>query len=513
MLEVEAQRNPLRNLVRHTLVYGSGYVTIAVAGLLLVPLYTHRLSPSGYGLLGLMLVLYGLMKQVYDFGTTNSIARFFFDQSGRDAEQGLLDLRATALLFLLAYGAALTLALYVPADFWSRLLTQSSHHGDLVRIVAATLYAEALAIVPLTLIRMEERSRLFVTITVGRFLITIGATVLLVVGLGWGVRGALAANAASALGVLVLLLPELLRACRGRPSRQQLRELLAFGAPFFPVILSAWFIEASDRYLLGIYRSHAEVGYYVLGYKVAQIMQISIAAFTMGWAPLRYQILNREDAAEVYRRLTTLYAVAAAILTVGVSLFAREIVAAIAPREYAPAARIVPLIALSYSLNGLYILVLTGMGVAKRTMPLAFVVGAAAVANIALNVVLIPPWGMEAAAVTTVLANVIMVAGSWYFSQRVYPIPYDWRRILATVGLGTAVVSVVVIATPGHGVASIAAGVVGWAGFVALLLATKTISPADASTVRDRLRNLAGRAPRGPERHAVRRFTRGRFGR
>ena len=490
MNDPERERGPLRDLLRHTFVYGSGYVTMAVASFVLVPVYTHRLSPSGYGLLGLMLVLYGLMTQVYDFGTTNSVGRFFFDTGRSDPERGLLHLRATALSFLAAYGAVLTLGLCLPAALWSRLLTQSPHHADLVRIVAVTLYAEALAIVPLTLIRMQERSRRFVTITVTRFVATVGLTLVLVIGLGWGVRGALAANAASALGVVAILLPDLLGALRGRPSWRRLREMLAFGVPFFPVLLASWFVEASDRYLLGVYRSHAEVGYYVLGYKVAQVMQISIAAFAMGWAPLRYRIAERADAAAVYRRLATAYALATGMLTVGVAVFAREIVAAIAPAGYAPAAWIVPLIAFAYSLNGLYVLVLTGLGIAKRTAPAAWVVGAAALGNVAVNVVLIPVWGMRAAAVTTVAANVVMVAGSWFYSQRVYPIPYDWARILRTVALGAGTVAVVAFAAPGHGVLGYGAAAAGWLAFVALLIATRTITPAEIAAAREQGRRL-----------------------
>jgi O-antigen/teichoic acid export membrane protein len=208
-------------------------------------------------------------------------------------------MRATAGAFLAVFGGLLTAALWFGAREWSQLLTQSTSHADLVRVVAITLYAEGLALVPLTLIRMQERSRLYVAITLARFTATLALSILFVVVLRWGVRGALEANAASAIAVLILLLPEYALAIRGRLSRTLLREMLAFGVPFFPVILSAWFIEASDRYLLGIYRSHAEVGWYVLGYKVAQVMQISLAAFSMGWAPLRYRIYKRADAGEV----------------------------------------------------------------------------------------------------------------------------------------------------------------------------------------------------------------------
>lgn len=501
-LSAESQSSPLRDLVRHTIVYGSGYVTMAIASFVLVPVYTRHLSPSSYGLLGLMLVLYGLMSQVYDFGVTNSVARFYFDR-GDDPEQALRRVRSTAVISSAVFGAALTAALWLFAGTWSQLLTQSASHANLVRIVAITLYLEALAIVPLTLIRMQERSRLFVLISLARFVVTLGLSVLFVVSLNWGVRGALLANAASAACVLVVLLPDYRHLLHSSPSASLLKQMLAFGLPFFPVIFSGWFIEASDRYLLGLLRSHTEVGWYVLGYKVAQVMQIALAAFSMGWAPLRYKIYEREDAKEVYRRLTTFYVLASATLTVGLAIFGREIVDVISPRSYAPAATIVPLIAFAYALNGLYLLMVTGMGVAKKTLPMAWVVTAAAAVNVGINILVIPVWGMMAAAVTTVLANVIMVAGSWYFSERVYSIPYDWRRIVRTTLIGAAVVVVAVYLTPGHGAAGWAIGMLAWLAFLGVLVWTRTVPAADLAIARSWLGQARQRGRRRSPRERV----------
>jgi len=314
-----------------------------------------------------------------------------------------------------------------------------------------------------------------------------------------GVRGALLANLGSGVGVLLVLLPSMGSALRIRPSAPLLGEMLRFGVPFFPVLLSAWFIEASDRYLLGFYRTKAEVGYYVLGYKIAQVMQIATAAFSMGWAPLRYRIYDRPDAQDVYRRLTTYYVFGATTLSVALGLYAREVVSLVAPASYAPAATIVPWIAFAYGLNGLYILMVTGMGVSKRTAPMAWVVGVAALVNIGINIVAIPEWGIKAAAWTTVLANALMVAGSWYWSQRVYPIPYDWSRMLRTMGIGIAVVAVFVLAGPGTGIEGILAATAGFLVFLALLV-TSTVSADELDRARTAARGLYRRVSRRPHR-------------
>jgi O-antigen/teichoic acid export membrane protein len=491
------------NLVRHTLVYGSGYVTMAAVSLVLVPVYTHHFSPSEFGLLALMLVLYGLMKQVYDLGFMNSVARFFFDEREEArGESSLHQMRSTSLGFLAVYGGLLTVGLWVLADQWSDLLTGSRDHAELVRIVAITLYAEALAIVPLTLIRMQERSGVYVLITSARFVATLALSVVFVAQLDWGVRGALLGNAIPAAGVLVLLLPDYRLATKAAPSLGLLREMLAFGLPFFPVLAAAWLIEASDRYLLELLTGRDEVGWYSLAGRVAQAMQIAVAAFAMAWTPIRYRIYEGAGAPGIYRRLTSQYAIVASVLTVAIAAFAHEIIAIISPPSFDPAASVVPVLVAAYALYGLYLMMVTGMGVSKRTRPMAWVAGVAAAVNIGLNLLLIPRWGMHAAAATTVLANAMMVAGAWYYSQRAYPIPYDWDR-MARVGLLSAgAVAASLLVSPSAPAAAIASGLVILLAFIAALVLTGTVTSDELAGLRGWLRRLPPRLRR-PERRAA----------
>ncbi len=54
--------------------------------------------------------------------------------------------------------------------------------------------------------------------------------------------------------------------------------------------------------------------------------------------------------------------------------------------------------------------------------------------NVGLNLILIPPYGMMGAAIATVAGySVMFVLMAWH-AQRVYPVPYQWRRIATCVG-------------------------------------------------------------------------------
>ena len=469
---------------------------MAAASLIVTPIYTRHLTLSEFGLLALMLVFYGLMKQVYDLGFTNSVGRFFFDYADEKDDSELPLMRSTSTAFMAAWGGAWTLALIVFASPIADLLMGDSAHADLVRIVGATLYAEALAIVPLTVIRMQERSGLYVRISVARFAGTLVLSILFVAGLGWGVRGALLAIAVPTAGILLLLIAEYRLSLGRGPSLELLKRMLAFGLPFFPVLLSAWVIDGSDRYIIELFRSREEVGTYALAYRIAAVMQIVITAFSMGWAPLRYKIYEQPDARETYRRLASYYVVVISFIGVGLGVFSRDIVAVIAPSSYAAAGVVVPLIALAYAIYGVNLLMITGMGVTKRTGPLAPIALAGAAVNIALNLLLVPRLGIQAAALSTVAAMALMTAGAWWYSQRAYAINYDWLRIAKVTLLAMAFVCVGFALVPAAGLVSVASGLALWLGFGAALVLTGLVHRDDVVAGRSLLLGLYGRLAR-----------------
>jgi putative peptidoglycan lipid II flippase len=66
-------------------------------------------------------------------------------------------------------------------------------------------------------------------------------------------------------------------------------------------------------------------------------------------------------------------------------------------------------------------------------------VGFAAVAlNVALNLLLIPEFGMMGAAVATIGAYGTLFLGMAWKAQRVFPVPYQWRRVVTAFGTAVA---------------------------------------------------------------------------
>jgi O-antigen/teichoic acid export membrane protein len=66
---------------------------------------------------------------------------------------------------------------------------------------------------------------------------------------------------------------------------------------------------------------------------------------------------------------------------------------------------------------------------AKRTDLVAYATLSGAAVNVAGNLVMIPLWGLQGAALATLAAYLAMAALLWLMGRRVYLVAYEYRRL------------------------------------------------------------------------------------
>ncbi len=118
-------------------------------------------------------------------------------------------------------------------------------------------------------------------------------------------------------------------------------------------------------------------------------------------------------------------------MSLALGVLAPWIVDLLAPKHnFTRSAEAVPLLCFATAAYSGYTVLAIGIGRARQTQYNWIVTGLAAAVNIALNVVLIPRYGMMGAAVATLVAYLALFVGMWLNSRRVYPVPYQWRRVM-----------------------------------------------------------------------------------
>jgi O-antigen/teichoic acid export membrane protein len=289
------------------------------------------------------------------------------------------------------------------------------------------------------LFRVEERSAQFVLASLTNVLLTVGATVALVVGADHGATGVVVGNFTGTLLVYLVLLAYRRYQLGLEFDRGLLLEMNRFGLPLVPSALALWATNFSDRFFLVKLADEAEVGLYSIGVRIASALVLVLTAFRMAWPAFAYSIDDDREARRTYAYVLTYLVAASSWLALALTLLSPWLVRLLTTAPFYEASRVVgPLAFASVAFAG-YIVMAIGVGRARRTQFNWVVTGAAAALNVALNLVLIPPYGMMGAAIATVAAYTLMFAGMTLNAQHVYPVPYQWRRVAtaaaAAVGL------------------------------------------------------------------------------
>jgi O-antigen/teichoic acid export membrane protein len=456
----------LRRLATTGAAYTAASILSKLIAVALLPLYTRYLTPTDYGAAEVLFAAVVAASIVIRFGLIEAVLRFYY-RSGEDPDRVVAS--SWAALLWLATAAALA-ALPFAGPISEALLDRSE--PGLTRIAIGGLWVLTLHEYLLTLFRLEERARAFFTVTIANVLAAIALTVALVVGADEGARGLLLGSYASGALFVIGLAFVHRRRLSLRFERDLLRRMLRFGLPTMPAELSLYALNFADRIIIARMVGLAEAGLYSLAVKFAQAVNVLVRGFQLAWPPLAYSIRDDEEARRAYALVVTWFMAGCAFVVVGMWLFSRWIVRALAAPEFFASYEAVGLVSTAVTLYALYMVLLVILGRTGRTEFNFPATIAALVANVALNLLLVPPLGIVGAGIALVVSYLIVVALMYGFTQRLFAVPYEWGRLARVVVVSSALVGMAEALLPGDGAAGLAARVLVWAAYPALLLAS-----------------------------------------
>ncbi len=425
----------IKRLVSQSLIYGLGGLISRFLSVLLLPLYTSYLHGRDYGRVETLTALSAVLVVVLRLGISSAFFRYYFDSS-----DVAYRVRVVRTSFWFTMGSA-TLGLaagWIAAQPIADALSLGHDQAWLVRAAFVGLWAQMNYEQLTSLFRVDERPVLFMLATLANLLITVAATVVLVVHYHERALGVVVGNWIGTLSVYLVLLGYRRYQLGLQFDRSLFREMNRFGLPLVPSQLALWALAFSDRFFIAKFKGQTEVGHYSVGVRIASAALLLLAAFRLAWPAFAYSIEDEDEAKRTYGFVLTYLLFVFSWLALTLGLLAPWLVRLLTGRpEFHEGSRVVPLTAFAVTALGGYIVVSIGIGRARKTQFNWVVTGVAAVIDIALNFALVPSFGMIGAAIAGAAAYSSMFVLMSVHAQRVYPVPYQWRRI--ALALGTAV--------------------------------------------------------------------------
>ena len=419
----------LKEVLKHSLIYGLASSMQSLVGFLLLPLLTTYYSTELFGVYSIILLVSTLAGGVFYLGGTSALGRYYFEDDTREYRSKIV---STAIFITMA-GAFLLIGIaLLTGSILSNWLFHTSIYSSAIILSLVGAAAVFLFNIMTLIVRYEKKSIMFFVVSISVFLLNFSITYVLLTKLDFGILapiyGLLVANLIGFV-VLFILYRNLLTL---KPKILYFSLLLKFGLPSLVISLLFYILDWVDRLIIKDLVGLSQVGIYSLGYRLGSAINIIfVIPFALIWAPIRMEYLKQENTDEFMTKVVSYYSIVGMSIVFISILFGREVISLVFHnRDYAPAARVFPIVMLSILFYGYQNILDFGIYLHKKLHYYMVVASAGIIVNVVLNFLLIPHFGYIAAAYVTFLTYLFTSSFIHLVSIRYHRIKLERSRIV-----------------------------------------------------------------------------------
>jgi len=418
-------------LFKHSAIYGIGQILVRLIAFILLPVVTNPkyLSVEEYGIWNILNITLTILVILMTMGMNTALFKFYYIQKSPE-DQSIVSSTTFWFLAFVSIIFIILIALVIQPIILKYFSIQNQNFIYLKWIAIIAVF-QVLSVVPFNLLRVEEKSLIYSTIQVVKFIILLIFLILFLMYFKLHIWGLLYGYALAFFITLGILIWNYRWIFRFKLNFSVLKQMLKFGLPLIPLQLGSWVLSVSDRYLIGWQIDYSAVGIYSVGYQLGMLVNlIIIMPFSIAWGPFMFKVYKEDNAREIYARTIIYTSFAGLFFAFFISIFSKEILVLFTSSpEYMQARPIIILVAISYVIYGMYFVFTTGLNVTKKTIYFPFIILVAAVFNIVSNYFLIPVYGILVPAIVTLVSYAILAGLTYYYSQKFYEINFEFRRL------------------------------------------------------------------------------------
>ncbi|WP_220210376.1 lipopolysaccharide biosynthesis protein [Reticulibacter mediterranei] len=429
-------------MVKSSGIYAISAMMSPLSSLILTPYLTRTLSKPDLGALLDLYIIIDLISTITQLGLSSAFFRAYNKDYETPRDRAGVLANTILLLALASLPAAIGIVYIAP--FLSQTFLKSTAYSGPVMLTGIIIVAENLSFPASSWFQAEKRPIPFTCLSIAGTVLGLLMSIVLVGVLHMGVIGALIAKSIGYFITIAFAYPQIfLRLVRadGLGFRLDIaKSMLTFGIPTLFGDIASWVLQASDSWLLtligaGIDQSAEYRVAYVLGGVLSPVL---LAPWGLAWRPIMYSLSKREDAPRIYGLVFRWWSTILLFGAFGLSLVSILVLDIFYDPSYRVGAAIIPLITLSTMLQGIWYMFMIGVNIRRKTgLEFMYMVISASI-NLICNLILIPRYGEMGAAVSTLIAYVVLATVSYIVNRRIYPIDFGIGSFLLKLFIGIA---------------------------------------------------------------------------
>lgn len=422
----------IKSLSKQTLIYGTSTIIGRFLNFILVPFYTNVFPPSDYGVVAIIFAYIAFLNVVYTLGFEAGYFRFASSNEIGTEKQNFTH----PFLTIAGNSAVFSIIIILFSAPIAELVGLKS--SQIIILSALILFFDALSLVPFAYLRLKNKAKLFAAIKLINIVVNVGLNLILILVYKFGLEAIFYSNLASSVITFLLLLPVIFKNLSFSYNKELFSELRRFSLPYLPAGLASMVVQVIDKPIMQYLTDLQTVGVYNANYKLGIFMMLVVAMFDYAWRPFFLNNAKDPGAKQLFAKVMTIFVGASSLFLVLLTFTIDKLIEFPLPfkgyligPKYWQGVVIVPIVLFSYIFVGIYVNLLAGIYIEKKSKYLPLISGIGAVLNLIACFALIPYITIMGGALATFISYAAMAVYTYFVVQKYYPVKYETGKVAA----------------------------------------------------------------------------------
>ncbi|MBO8139967.1 MAG: oligosaccharide flippase family protein [Thermosipho sp. (in: Bacteria)] len=392
-------KNKYKHLAKNTILISIGTFGSKTISFFLLPLFTRVLTKGDYGKIDFFSTTVSLLTIFLSIEIAAAVFRFSAD--GKEESREIL----SSSYLIIAFSTILLLIFF---PLFSKL---STFFSEIKYYLLFSIILGITTAINKNYLRAKEKMLIFAVSDIINTFSFASFGIILVAILKYGVKGYLLAYLIAQLitNIFLFIAGKLYKEISIKEmSIKTLKGMIKYSAPFVPNDLSWWIMNVSDRYLLIYFLGFASSGIYAVSYKFMALINVLNSIFYQAWQVSAVKEYEKKDRDQFYSNVFYHLSTALIAILLIFSIVIKPFVKIMVGNEFEKAWLYLPFLmlgALFSAFSSFY-----GIGyIASKESKGAFTTSIyGALTNLGINILFIPLIGIQAAAISTMVAFLTM---------------------------------------------------------------------------------------------------------
>lgn len=440
-----------RKLLGNSLFYAVADILGKGIHFILLPIYTAYLTTEDYGIQNMITSFNAVMNYIVLLCLDSAALKFYSEY--QEDKNILKRFYGTAMSIVLFFSGIVLITCILFQNLLVKFVFGGISFIPYVLLGLAILMLDVFYTLHRRMLEAMQEGKKVAMVGFIAVLLSSGMTVVMIGIVKLGVMGVLIATLLTSLGTVIFSLIDMRKNDMITICFDKLlaKKMLKYSLPLIPHQVSGYLAALISKIFLNISGSLSTVGLYGIATQFSSVVDVFQDATSRAYRPWLFSLLSKEKEIDKkrIRNISNILMSVYSVVTLGIGIFAQEIIWIMTSDSYHEAWRVIPVLVMVVSVRSIYYFYFAQCLYYPNTSRLIFIASMTAnLCNIVSAAILVPQFGMYGSAAASMISIVVNTLIILVINRQNGDIGYNLISLIGRMGL--AWIMIIIGIVPGY---------------------------------------------------------------